>query len=174
MNSNPILVHILRFIFLTLLQVLVLKQIPFGPIGSFHAEPIVYPLFLLLLPVQTSREILLLMGFALGLTMDMFYDSWGVHASASVFLAFVRPGILRSIEPKGGYTVTHGLTLQRYKIAWFLRYMLISFALFLIFYFSMQVFTPVYLLQILVKTVLGFVVSLFFVFLLTLIFNPLD
>ncbi|MEY4108469.1 MAG: hypothetical protein RL181_2811 [Bacteroidota bacterium] len=174
MNSNPILVHTLRFVFLALLQILVLKQIPFGPIGSFYAEPMVYPLFLMLLPVQTSREILLLIGFALGLTMDMFYDSWGVHASASVFLAFVRPSILRSIEPKGGYVVAHGLTLQRYKIVWFLRYTSLSFAFFLIFYFSMQVFTPVYLLQILVKTVLGFIASLFFVFLVTLIFNPLD
>jgi hypothetical protein len=174
MNSNPILVHTLRFVFLALQKVLVLKQIPFGPIGSFYAEPMVYPLFLMLLPVQTSREILLLIGFALGLTMDMFYDSWGVHASASVFLAFVRPSILRSIEPKGGYAVTHGLTLQRYKIVWFLRYTTLSFAFFLVFYFSMQVFTPVYFLQILVKTVLGFVASLFFVFLVTLIFNPLD
>lgn len=172
--SNPILINTLRFVFLVLFQVLVLKQLVIGPIGPYSMDVIVFPLFILLLPVRTTRELLLLLGFVTGILVDMFYDSWGVHASACVFLAFARPAILRQLEPKGGYNVNYGLTIQRYKMPWFLRYCALSMALYLAFYFSMQVFTPVYILEILVKTILGFIASFIFSLILMLIFNPMD
>ncbi len=172
--NNPIIRQSLRLLFLLLLQVLILKQIPLGPIGPFYADALVYPLFLLLLPQRTSLELLLLLGFGIGLLVDMFYDSWGVHASASVFLAFLRPAMLRRLEPKGGYNLNYGLTIQRFSLNWFLRYAALMMVFYLGFYYSMQVFTPVFFLQILVKTALSFAASMLFILILMLIFNPLD
>lgn len=74
----------------------------------------------------------------------MFYDSWGVHASASVFLAFIRPGMLRRLEPKGGYNLNYGLTIQRFSLNWSLRYAAFMMLFYLGFYYSMQVFSPVF------------------------------
>lgn len=172
--NNLLVRQFLRFILLLLIQILVFKQLTLLHIGPVFPDIYIYPLFLLLLPIATSRELLLVLGFVLGLTIDWFYDSWGLHASACVFLAFVRPFILRGIEPKGGYSPNHGPTIQRYQIAWFLRYCAWSMLLFLGFYYSMEVFTPVFIFEILLKTISGFVASMVFLIIVMLIFNPLD
>lgn len=172
--NNLLVRHFVRFILLLLIQILVLKQFTLLHIGPVFPDIFIYPLFLILLPIATSRELLLALGFILGLTIDWFYDSWGLHASACVFLAFLRPFILRAIEPTGGYSLNHGPTIQRYQIAWFLRYSALSMLFFLGFYYSMEVFTPVFILEILLKTTSGFVASMLFLIIVMLIFNPLD
>lgn len=174
MTGNPILINSLRFIILLFLQLLVLKQISIGPIGPYFIGIQVYPLFILLLPFRTSRELILLLAFAMGLAVDLFYDSPGVHAGAAVFTAFVRPAVLRRLEPRGGYTVTYSPTMRRYSFAWFWRYAAFMLVFHLLFYFSLEVFTPVFWIEILVKTLLTTLVSLIFVLILMLIFNPLD
>lgn len=173
MNSIA-LKYSLRFLLLLLFQVLVLKQIPFGPIGSLWADPFIYPLVIILLPVNTPKELLLLLAFGFGLVVDAFYDSWGVHASALVFMTFVRPAVLRRMEPQGGYTVNYGLTIRRNNLIWFVSYAAWMLAFFLLFYNSMLVFTPVYILEIILRTVLSFVTSFVFIMIFMLIFNPLD
>lgn len=172
--NNIVLKYGLRFVLLLLFQVLVLKQIPFGPIGSIWADPFVYPLFIMLLPVKTAKELLLILAFGFGLLVDAFYDSWGVHASALVFMAFLRPALLRRLEPQGGYTLNYGLTIRRYNLIWFAGYAAWMLAFFLLFYNSMLVFTPVYTVEILLRTFLSFVTSFLFVLIFMLIFNPLD
>src|SRR5690606_15020169 len=57
--------------------------------------PYPYILFILLYPVNGNRYGLLLSAFFLGLIMDMFCNSGGVHAAASLVLAFVRPTFFR-------------------------------------------------------------------------------
>jgi hypothetical protein len=172
--NNLLITNILRFILLLLMQILIFKQINILHIGPVYPDIFIYPLFLLLLPLTISRQLLLFIGFISGLTMDWFYDSWGLHASACVFLAFTRPFVLRSIEPKGGYNTTYGLTIRRYQIAWFLQYCAWAMLLFLAFYYSMEVFTPVFILEIILKTISGFVASMLFIIIVMLIFNPMD
>lgn len=172
--NNPLVTQLLRFLALVAIQLLVFKQFTLFRIGPFYLDVFVYPLFIMLLPLRTSREVLLLLAFALGIFIDWFYDSWGVHASACVFIAFVRPALLRALEPKGGYTMNYGLTIRRYQINWFVRYSAWMMLLFLAFYYSMEVFTPVYFLEIITKTITGFVSSMAFVLILMLIFNPED
>lgn len=46
--------------------------------------------FLLLLPRTLSRSYLLIIGFLTGLLVDVFTDTPGIHASASVFIMFIR------------------------------------------------------------------------------------
>ena len=57
-----------RFIVLVLFQVLVLNNIQF----SGYVNPFMYVLFILLLPFETPRWLLLLSGFLLGLSVDIF------------------------------------------------------------------------------------------------------
>ena len=81
-----ILQIILRFIVLVAIQVFILNNIQLGGV----INPYLYILFLLTLPVQTPRLLLLLIGFALGISIDMFQNSTGIHAFACVLIAFFK------------------------------------------------------------------------------------
>ncbi|WP_417200449.1 rod shape-determining protein MreD [Bizionia sp.] len=90
MNNN-VLLYSVQFIVLVLAQVLVFNHINF--LGSIN--PYIYVIFILLFPVNNNRLVFLLLSFALGLTIDMFSDSGGVHAAAAVTIAFIRPVVLK-------------------------------------------------------------------------------
>ena len=86
-----VLQNIFRFILLVLFQVLVLNNIQF--LG--YIIPYVYILFILALPVRTPRWLALLLAFGLGLTIDMFSNTMGMHAFAAVMVAFLRNGTIK-------------------------------------------------------------------------------
>ncbi|HSI68784.1 MAG TPA: hypothetical protein VK941_01015 [Gillisia sp.] len=90
MNST-ILINSLRFVFLVLLQVLLLNNINF--LG--YVNPYLYILFLVLYPFNTPQPLFMFLAFLLGLSIDTFEDSGGIHAAASLFIAYVRPVFLR-------------------------------------------------------------------------------
>ena len=90
MNSS-LLLNIFRFIVLIALQVLVFNNIKlFG-----YLDPFPYVLFIILYPVNSNRSLFLLMSFLLGLTLDMFGDTGGIHATACLILAYIRPSIFK-------------------------------------------------------------------------------
>ncbi|HEX8060526.1 MAG TPA: Rod shape-determining protein MreD [Cyclobacteriaceae bacterium] len=80
-----------------------------------------YVAFILLLPVETNNLALMFLAFFLGFTIDIFYDSLGMHALALVTVAYLRNYWLGTITPQGGYdagaipAVTNG-------VQWFLVY----------------------------------------------------
>ncbi|NJK82907.1 MAG: hypothetical protein HC912_02935 [Saprospiraceae bacterium] len=88
-----------------------------------------------------------MLGFVLGIIVDYTYMSLGVHASATVFTAFVRQPVLRALEPKGGYNLNFSPTKARMGWAWFIRYVSIMMLVHLLFYFSMEIFTPTILVK---------------------------
>ena len=85
------------FIGLTLIQVLLLNNIClFG-----YATPFIYVYFLLVIDKDVDQSVLMLMAFLLGLIVDIFSNTPGVNAGASVLLAFMRPGLLQLFSPRG-------------------------------------------------------------------------
>lgn len=115
---NEILRNIGRFIILVLVQVLIVKNIELGR----FINPFVYVLFLVILPFETPKWSLLFIGFILGITIDMFYDTPGFHASACVVMAYIRPGILKLFSPRDGYESGTQPTVQYLGVPWFLSY----------------------------------------------------
>jgi rod shape-determining protein MreD len=83
--------NIMRFILLVGLQVSVLNHINF--LG--YINPYVYILFIMLFPIKNNRTLFIFLSFLLGLTIDIFSDSGGIHAAACVSIAYVRPVILK-------------------------------------------------------------------------------
>ena len=81
----------LRFTALLLVQVVVCNNINF--LG--YINPYIYIVFIFLFPIRDSRIVLLLVSFLLGMLVDMFSDSGGVHAAAAVTLAYARPLLLK-------------------------------------------------------------------------------
>jgi rod shape-determining protein MreD len=90
MNST-LLVNISRFILLLAVQIIVFNNMNF--LG--YIIPLPYILFIILYPVNGNRSGLLLTSFLLGLTMDLFSNSGGIHATACLVLAYVRPTIFK-------------------------------------------------------------------------------
>ena len=83
--------NIIRFIALVLLQVLICNQMNF--LGSIN--PYIYILFILIYPVKNNRLSFLLISFVLGILIDIFIDTGGAHAAASVTIAYMRPVFLK-------------------------------------------------------------------------------
>ncbi|MBT8244511.1 MAG: rod shape-determining protein MreD [Winogradskyella sp.] len=91
--NNSLASNIIRFIVLLLVQVTICSNINlFG-----YINPFIYIIFILLFPVNNNRLLFLVIAFSLGLFIDVFLDSGGVHAAASVFLAYARPLFLKYV-----------------------------------------------------------------------------
>jgi hypothetical protein len=99
-------------------QVLILKNIVlFNTSFCF-----LYVAYLLFLPVESNNLLLMLIGFALGFSIDIFYDSLGLHAFACVALMYVRNYYLSAITPQGGYDSNATPSIAINGIQWFLVY----------------------------------------------------
>ena len=169
---NPIFRNVWRFLLLLLLQVLVFKQLNIAGGAFNYVQILIYPLFLLLLPLNLSKSWLLLLGFLLGIAVDMFYDSPGVHASASVLTAFIRPYILHILEPRGGYKVNAHPTSAEFGAGWFIRYASLLMIVHLLTYFIAEAFQWSQILMIILKTIVSFLSSMVVISLYMVIFNP--
>ncbi|WP_420317146.1 Rod shape-determining protein MreD [Ekhidna sp.] len=78
--------QIVNLILLLLVQLPLVHRITlFNQAYSFF-----YVGFLLLLPRTLGRSYLMVIGFFSGLLVDAFTDTPGIHASASVFIMFIR------------------------------------------------------------------------------------
>lgn len=89
--NNVVLVNSLRFIVLLALQVLIFNSMDLA--GFINAYP--YILFLILYPIHNNRTLFIFIAFLLGLTLDVFNNSAGVHAMACLVLAYFRESILK-------------------------------------------------------------------------------
>lgn len=142
MNSS-LLRNMLRFLVLIALQVLVLNRVHlFG-----FLNPYLYVLFILLLPFETPRWLLLLSSFLLGLLVDSFANSYGLHTASATLMAFVRPVVLRLLTSRKEYEPGLQPGIRDLGINWFLSYAGISifvhhFALCFLEAFRMSEFFP--------------------------------
>ena len=115
---TDILILILRFIVLVGLQVTVLNNIQL----SGYINPYLYVLFILLLPVKFPKIPAMLIAFILGLTIDVFTNTIGIHAGASVFMAYARPLILKVFSPRDGYETDATPNIKDLGLQWWLAY----------------------------------------------------
>ena len=90
MNS-ALLVNIFRFILLLAVQIIIFNNMNF--LGYIILFP--YILFIILYPVNGNKSGLVVASFILGLIMDMFSNSGGIHATACLVLAYFRPAIFK-------------------------------------------------------------------------------
>lgn len=170
--NNSIVQNVIRWVVFILIQVLILKRIAFFDGWLHYMSILFYPLFIMLLPLRFSTVVVMTIGFFTGLIVDVFYDSPGIHASACVFIGFIRPIVFSLLSPREGYNVNLSPTLNQFGLGWFVRYASILLAAFLFFYFSVEAFTFVKIGSILAKTIISFVATMIFIMVYMMIFNP--
>ena len=94
--TRHIIINLFRFIILVLLQIFVFNH--FQLMGFIN--PYVYILFILLLPLETPRWLLLFLGFILGYVIDYFSHSIGINIFSTVLVAYLRPVFIQYVIPK--------------------------------------------------------------------------
>ncbi|MCF8227616.1 MAG: rod shape-determining protein MreD [Bacteroidales bacterium] len=91
--SKKLIINIIRFIILVFLQVFVLNKIHIGG----YVNPYLYILFILLFPIESPKWLQLLSAFLMGFCIDVFMQTIGINMAASVFIAWMRPGLIKSL-----------------------------------------------------------------------------
>lgn len=89
--NNIISIHSLRFFVLVFVQVILFNHINFYG----YINPYPYILFIALFPIKNNRMAIIALSFLLGLSVDFFLDTGGIHAAACVLIAYIRPVILK-------------------------------------------------------------------------------
>jgi len=128
--------NIIRFFIVLILQLLVFNNIQF----SGYINPFFYVLFILLLPFETPRWLMLISSFLLGLSVDVFSHSYGMHAASSVFIAFLRPALIRFIYSKKEYEAGVLPTMGHLGFSWFISYASLLIFIHHFIYFFLEAF----------------------------------
>jgi rod shape-determining protein MreD len=133
---GEIIRNILRFVFLLLVQVLVINTID---LGAFFI-PQLYILFLLALPFETPKWMIIPLGFLFGIAIDIPMNTPGLHAAACVLVAWARPRILRLLAPRDGYEFGMQPSIQSMGLNWFMYYAGIMVVLHNTYFFLLEIF----------------------------------
>jgi rod shape-determining protein MreD len=148
MNST-LLVNTLRFILLLAVQIAIFNNMNF--LGFIM--PLPYILFIILYPVNSNKSALLLSSFLLGIIMDLFSNSGGVHATACVILAYYRPYLFKfafgvSYEYQT-IKLNEALTPERFS------FILLAVVIHHFTMFILEAFQVSFILDILIRTLLS-------------------
>jgi len=153
--------NIIRFIFLVFFQVMVLNNINLGG----YINPYLYVYFILLLPFVTPKWLLLVSAFLMGIVVDIFSNSIGINAAASVMMAFARPFVIKAISTGTEYEIGERPSLKNQDMKWFVYYCVILIFIhhFVLFYLEIFRFREFF------STFLRVILSSAFTFLLVMI-----
>lgn len=164
--GRNLIIYPMQFVLLVLVQVLVLNNIQF----SGYINPYLYILFILWLPVEAPKWLVMVLAFLIGFSVDLFSDTLGMHTSASIFLAFCRPGILRFLAPRDGYEANQIPNLQTMGLNWFVSYISIGTLLHHLFLFFVEVFRFTEALSTIGRTLASSIFTLLLILLTQLFF----
>ncbi len=109
------------FLLYLVLQILIVRNL----VLFDFAFCFIYVACILLLPNETSLTALLLIGFGVGIVVDTFYNTLGVHAAATVLMAYLRPFVVRVQMGQRIQEARVEFTLRELGVGEFFRYVLV-------------------------------------------------
>ena len=118
MNRFNVFGGLFRAILLILAQAILFKNLVLFDSAFCFA----YILIFLMLPMDTNPIVQLVVGFVVGIIVDTFYNTLGIHAAASVLLVYVRIYWSRVMTPSGGYDSGPRINVRTQGLGWFLTY----------------------------------------------------
>lgn len=163
--NNSIFGQVITFFVYLFLQVFFVKELSIFNLAFCFF----YINFILVLPINIDRIALLVVSFFLGLGVDVFYQTIGIHSTACILIAFLKPILADLLSSKNEIV---NINIKETGMTWFL-----SFALILIFMHHLVIFL---LLQFsfdrffntLLKVVLSTLFTFTVVFILQYIISP--
>lgn len=158
----------IRFVVLILLQVIICNQINFLD----YINPYIYILFILLYNINNNRSLFLILSFILGFIVDVFSDTAGVHATASLCMAYARPVALK---------LSYGLQYEHQNLKFnpkpfgnLLYYIAMMTLLHHLVLFSLEIFSVNHLLLILKKALFSSIFTIVLSFIIILLFSKAE
>lgn len=167
--NNPWVKYSIYFVFIILLQGLVFNQIQFSGL----VYPMVYSIAIIILPVETSLLLSVSIAVILGIGVDMFSDTFGLHTSSAILIAYSRPTVLKLLRPRDGYDSVLLLSIHDMGKAWFLTFATIIVGIHNLWFFTFELLRFDLIFTIILKTVFSTIVTLFIIILLQyLLYKP--
>lgn len=165
MNST-LFVNVFRFILLLAVQIIIFNNMNF--LG--YISPYPYILFIILYPVNGNKSGLLVASFFLGLIMDMFSNSGGIHTTACVVLAYYRPYLFKfSFGLSYEYQtvkLNDVVTPERFS------FILLSVLIHHFILFTLEAFKFSFILDILLRTILSTVFTIIICIIIIYLIKP--
>ena len=118
MTPRNIFSQVLIFVFYLLLQIFFVRQL----VLFNYAFCFVYIASIILLPFDTNKVTLILLGFFAGMMVDIFYNTIGANAAAMTLIAFIRPSVISLLTPQRGYDDRQTLSLNSMGLTWFITF----------------------------------------------------
>lgn len=142
------------------------------PAGFPVFVPLLYPLFILLLPFETPVWMALLIGAVTGLTVDSLMNTGGMHAAATILIAYLRPNVLVALMPRALEDYP-GQSPNVKNMGWaaFLTYAAFLIVIHHFVYFSIELWSFSNILMLLLKIVASALTSMLFVIAYLLLFT---
>lgn len=116
--GKSIIRYAIWFVILILLQLVVFNNLQL----SGYINPYIYVMFILILPYEISGWLLLIIGFLTGLTVDTFMNTFGMHSSATLLMAFLRPYVLTLFTDREDINQKGSPSMKINGFVWFLKY----------------------------------------------------
>lgn len=165
--NNLVWRNIGRFLLLVLLQVLMLNHVYLGG----YVMPMLYVLFIIMLPTNTPRISMLLIAFGTGFVVDMMNNVLGFHALACTVVAMVRILFADRILTRNEPVVVNTPGIFSVTPQYFISYLLLLLFTFYLVFFTLDMFGCHHFGEILLATLCSTVVTALLTILYQLIFN---
>ncbi|CAH0997098.1 hypothetical protein EMA8858_03235 [Emticicia aquatica] len=154
MNSQTVIKLVLTFVIYLILQIVVIRNFVFFDVAFCF----VYIACILLLPDEIAPIWVIMISFLIGLLVDIFYNTAGVHASACVAVGYLRSYIIKFLFPTKGVENEIVISLKDMGAERFVRYV----AILTIIHHSMLFFVEAGGFQFFLITVLKIICSVVF------------
>lgn len=163
--NNVISLNGIRFLILVAVQVLICNHINF----MGYINPYIYILLIILYPTKNNRAAFIFLSFLLGLTIDLFSDTGGIHAAACVFIAYARPVVLR--YSFGVLYENYAIKFNNVEFGAKLTYITFLTLLHHIILFYLEIFSVSKIILVLQKTLFSSIFTILLCILITIIFS---
>lgn len=135
--NNLVWRNIGRFVLLALVQLLVLNNVYLGG----YVMPMLYVLFILMLPTSTGRIPMLLIAFGTGLLMDIMAGALGFHALACTVVAMMRILFADRILTRGENVAISNPGIYSVTPQFFISYLMLMLGIFYLLFYLLEIFS---------------------------------
>ena len=143
-----------------LFQVFILNNIQLNG----YINPYYYIIFIISSPSKNSKSICLMWGFLIGLIIDFFSESYGIHTFCSVLIAYLQP-LFYSAKSSYNKTSDDGKNIKTMSLEFFISRTVLIVLIHHFTLFMLEDFSLINTFSIIYKTIVS---SLFTIILLTL------
>jgi rod shape-determining protein MreD len=163
---RDIILSIIQFILLVLVQVFLLDHINlFG-----YINPMLYIWFIIMLPNNTPKWLVLISSFLLGICIDTFSADIGINATICVLIGFLRPMLLNAFSGNIDESPSQRPSMASLGFLNFFLYTSIIVLIHHTFYFIIETFSWSEFFQVLLRILLSSIVTIALILILDMIF----